>query len=400
MTRFLPRLPLVLIPLAVALVFQGVLSAGFVTFDDRLHVSENPAFHPVTAASTLRLWTKPTLGLYVPATYTLWAATALFAAGPDGSLSPRLFHAVSLLLHALSALLVFLILRRLNAPALAAAAGSLLFAFHPIQVEAVAWISAQKDLLSGLFSLVSLHRLIVYRQEGKRWNQGAAFVAFVLALLSKPAAVALPGMLFIVDTVVLGTSLRLAAWTLAWTFAAVPFLFITQAAQPSSAMMSVTPLLSRPWIALDAIVFYLAKLVFPFGLALNYGRTPTRVLEIPGLVFLLIVPLTGAWFLYRFRSPTRLAAAGWFFLALLPTLGFLPFHYQVHSTVADRFLYLSLFAPALLVARWKRGGLVGGLAIAGLVALTVAQVSFWRNDEAVAARMARVNPSVAARLHR
>jgi hypothetical protein len=97
-------------------------------------------------------------------TYTLWIALAAIARvrGADGSvaLNPWVFHGASILIHALSVLLVFSILRRLRASDLAAFFGAALFAVHPLQVESVAWASGAKDLLGGMFSLLVIDQFM------------------------------------------------------------------------------------------------------------------------------------------------------------------------------------------------------------------------------------------------
>ena len=137
---------------AILVSFGELLISDFTWWDDQGTLHQNPLFNPPTL-DTLRIyWTHPHLGLFIPVTYTLWAAIAKFAyvGVPDEFnivLNPYLFHAANVALHVGSTLLVYSILRRLLGAAVPACFGAILFAVHPLQVESVAWISGMKDLL-------------------------------------------------------------------------------------------------------------------------------------------------------------------------------------------------------------------------------------------------------------
>src|SRR5204862_4768067 len=108
-------------------------------------------------------------------TYSAWLLIALAAqthtADISGvSLNPYVFHLANLLLHLIAVVTAYLILRRLFKRDWPAAIGALLFAIHPLQVEAVAWISGFRDVLSGLLSLVAIHQYIAAYDEGESVN--------------------------------------------------------------------------------------------------------------------------------------------------------------------------------------------------------------------------------------
>jgi hypothetical protein len=198
-------LSVLLLVAAVLAVFGQVAGHEFLIYDDEPHLLENPRLNPVTWQNVGRFWIEPSyFGLYIPLSYTFFAAEAALAGKP---LDPTVFHLGSLALHLACVLLVFTILRRLLHHDGAACAAALLFGLHPVQVESVAWISETRGLLCALFSLVAIWQLEIW--EGRRQNaesrnpeipnpQSAALhyalatVAFILALLSKPAAVAVP----------------------------------------------------------------------------------------------------------------------------------------------------------------------------------------------------------------
>ena len=171
-------------------VFWQVHSSEFVLWDDGLHVFENPYLHSLTWNNILAFWREPYAELYIPFTYTLWALTAAASRGVtaliqlvEAPLDPRFFHTLNLLVHLLNVLVVWRILRLLLGrircrkrsvrrmhPSLirvewAACGGALLFAMHPLQVEAVAWVTGLKDVLCGFLSYVAVWQYLSYISE-------------------------------------------------------------------------------------------------------------------------------------------------------------------------------------------------------------------------------------------
>ena len=226
-----------------------------------------PHLNPPTWAGLRTLWAAPFEDLYSPVVYTVWAALAVLARGADGVLSPWPFHALCLALHAMNTLLVFLLARRLLADPRAAAVGAALFALHPLQVEPVVWVSGLKDVLCGSFCLGALLALARADQEATRgrraWFAGATAL-YVLALLTKPAAVALPVVALGLERLALRRPRAQVLTTFAiWGLLALPMAWVTGRSQPIAAEGFESPLLGRPVVALDAIGFYLGKLVCP-----------------------------------------------------------------------------------------------------------------------------------------
>jgi tetratricopeptide (TPR) repeat protein len=419
-SRYWVAIVLVVITIAV---FWHVQDHGFV-WDDGVNVERNFYLKQPTLSNVARFWRGPFENLYVPLTYTTWGAIAYFARIPaedDGevNLDPRWFHAANVVIHALSALAVFALLRQLVANEWAAGAGAMLFAFHPIQVEPVAWITGLKDVLAGLLSLVAIWQHLAFvageappvrasnQSSGtislpkryssgiasrRRLHYGLATVSFVLALLAKPAAVVVPLMAWVLDYCVLRRSVKQSAISLGlWVFIALPFVIMTKWQQPDTLLTVVTPLWMRPLVAADALAFYLYKLVVPLWLGPGYARSPDVIFDEGWAYFTWIVPLglaVGIWYLGR-RERWSLAAAGLFIAGLLPVLGLVQFQFQNWSTVADRYLYLSMLGPALALAwfiskQWsKRKWVAIGCAtvLLSLAIKSAFQAEIWHSSE-------------------
>lgn len=400
------RLVLILIA-AVAAAFGRVVGHELSGWDDLVNTVLNPHVNPPSVEGTLHFWCHAYMDMYIPVTYTLWALLARVA------LEPWLFHATSLALHAGAALAAFGLLRRLVRDDRAACAGALLFALHPVQAESVGWMSGTKDLLAGLFGLLALARYYDFasaRREGKTRTgaYGLASLFYLVALLSKPSAVAVPILAAFLDFGLLRRRARDVARDLApLVVIALGWILLTRIVQPAAGVF-VPAVVFRPLVALDALAFYFGKLVLPLSLAPDPGRDPAWVLENGRPVLAAVILLSIAAFLLflrRLRKPelarTATVAAGLFVAGVAPVLGFVPFDFQRYSTVADHYLYLSMIGPALLLA-WTladpagrpghAGFLAAGVLLAVLGAKSVVQVGVWKDDLTLFRHTLAVNP--------
>lgn len=407
---------LILITLAV---FWQVRNHEFV-WDDADNVERSPHLNPATLSSVTQFWQKPYENLYVPLTYTVWAAIARITAsaktdGPGPKLNPRPFHVANLVLHLLSTLVVFTILRMLVKDDWPAGAGALLFAVHPVQVEPVAWITGMKDVLSGLLSLVAVWQYLAYATTAftadenpaggsarasaieqqtlsfgrKGLHYAQATLAFALALLAKPTAVVVPVVAWALDYWVLRRPVRQSALALiGWVVLAAPFIVWTKSAQPDAMIDFIAPLWARPLVATDAAAFYLYKLAVPLWLGPDYGRSAASVLRQGWLYVTWILPcgLAIVIWLWRDRRPWLVASAGVFVAGILPVSGLIMFSFQNTSTVADRYLYLSMLGPALTLAWFlsqHKGNLVAAICALILLSLGIksaSQAAIWHDS--------------------
>jgi tetratricopeptide (TPR) repeat protein len=407
--------------IATVAVFWPVLGHEFLAYDDSVDVYENPYLQACSLENLMHFWRQPYEGLYTPLTYTFFALAAwspvLLSADPAVAVTPdpRLFHAINLLLHLLSVLIVWRILALLlsctrhtgtgkndggNSLPLewAAFGGALLFAIHPIQVEPVAWVAGFKDVLFGLLSLAAVWFFL--RHVDTKMQPGAGRVTraglyyglstgvYILALLAKPTAVVLPLIVWLLAAWGWRRSWREQIGVISvWLIIALAWSLLTRWVQPGTTLAFEPPLWARPLIAGDAVLFYLYKLVLPLQFGPDYGRAPQVVLEHSWIFITGLVPYAlAAWLLLKRRKLAWLATAGGVFVAgTLPVLGLISFSFQRYSTVADRYAYLALLGPALALA-WglsrpsrKLAG-IGGVFVLGLLLVrSVWLVPHWHN---------------------
>ncbi len=269
---------------------------------------------------------------------------------------PWISKVVNVGFHAANSALVFFLLILTGTGRTGALIGALVFALHPLQVGTVAWVAERKNLLCTFFYLSAVVLYIRYLESGRVWLVVAVFMSGLAGLLSKPAAVTLPLVLFFTgiahgraaSRVPLPGMLLLAALcvlSIGWGL----FVLSTERTFPAI----VPPLAYRPLIAAGALWFYVWKFVAPLQLAVVYPRWD--VVGDPGVFLLLFAGAAGVTLvLWRFRN----SMDGWilwgllfFVVNLLPVSGLVPFGYMVHSFVSDHFVYLPMVGLSLVCAR-------------------------------------------------
>ena len=158
-------------------------------------------------------------------------------------------------------------------------AGALLFALHPLQVEAVAWVTGLKDVLGGIFTLGSLLLYIIAVERAdsparsRRWLYFAlSTLVYAVALLSKPSATCMPLMVLIAGRLMFRRPWKeILPLVALWSAMAIVPIVLTRTSQLPGLAFQAKPEL-RPFIALDAAGFYLEKLLCPVALAIDQGR--------------------------------------------------------------------------------------------------------------------------------
>lgn len=406
-----------MVAMLTALIFLPVLRFPFLPFwDDDIHVHANPHIAELSWSGLAAFWSGPWQQLYIPLTYTAWAGLAALSRWTDGMaivsgpLNAAWFHGANLLLHAASAVLVFVLVHRVagrffpkaTAPVLSlgAALGAGMFALHPLQVEPVAWVSGLRDVLGGCLGLAALVVLLHERPPGGvRWT--LATFLFVASLAAKPGGVTLPLVAAALAVQPLAWPWRRIVLALApWVAVGAAWALVTSNAQWAAALASdLVPAWMRPLVAGDALAFYLAKIAVPAGLAADYGRSPDAALAAGWLWWTWIGPAAVTVILITVR-PLRPYLVPWVILAaaLLPTLGLVPFNFQVVSTVADRYTYFAMLAPALAlamaVAQVNRGWFTVAAAvwIAALATATIQRLPLWSEDLRLFEATLAVNP--------
>jgi tetratricopeptide (TPR) repeat protein len=375
----------------------------FLNYDDDLYVTRNAEVQRGLDAVSLRsAFTSVQGANWFPLTRLSWMLDReLQGERAEG------FLLTNLLLHALASALLLLALARLTGGLAAPLAVAALFAVHPVHVESVAWVSARKDVLSGVFFMLALlghaHAAEAPRARGPR---AALFASTALGLLAKPVLVTLPCVLLLLDAWPLGRLSRpgrpgaIDPGRLRQAVAEKLPLFALAAVASAATIFAqsrggtVAPLArlglgERVGNALVAYVVYLRKLFWPSDLAIFYPHAALPLWK-PLLAAAFLLALTVAALRAWPRRGHLLVGWLWFLGVLVPTIGLL----QVGSqALADRYLYLPTAGIAIALV-WSAAGLAGArgrraaavaafAAVAALAVVTRAQLRHWHDSVAL-----------------
>jgi tetratricopeptide (TPR) repeat protein len=413
--------------LATVVTFLPVLDNRFVNqWDDQSNFLGNDAFRGLGGSQIHWAWTTLFHGAYQPLAWMLLEAEY----GIVG-LEPAGYHFVSLVLHAVVAILFYALTRALVSRALPpidpgrqwaipvmSGLAALWFALHPLRVEVVAWASCQPYLPCAGFALLSV--LAYLRGCGSgRCQRGwllASVCLFAAALGCKAVAVGLPLVLLILDVAVLH---RLGTGRLPWGVwvEKIPYLVLATAAAVLAIQAKMGPyrlldphpagagrIVERIAVAGYGLGYYLRKTIWPLGLSAYHYRPDPVYLAEPRFLGSLaaVAALAIVAYQLRRRRPALLAALLAYVILLAPNLGLVSYDLML---VADRYAYLAtmpLFVVAagalvrcVAVSRQPRAvafTMVGtGLGLAGtLAALSWAQCRTWRDSNTLVSQALRV----------
>ncbi len=361
--RWLPGLTAVL----TFLIFLPTIEAAFVNWDDETSFLTNTAYRGLGWAQLRWALTTTFLGHWSPLAWMTWSLNYV-----TGGLDPWGYHLGNLLLHAASVAVLWLVAHRLlgssagTSTALAAAGATiaaLVWGLHPLRAEAVAWASARRDVLCGLFYLLAV---LAYLRgvasgaaiEGRYWALSVG--AFAAALSSKTIAMTLPLTLLLLDLYPLRRR-GLGWWIL--TREKLPYAMLAAAAgvvaflarQESGNITAYTEYGAGARLALAAYTLWFSwwTSLWPVGLSPMY-ELPRRV-DLGQARFLsplvAVSAFTATLWLLRRRWPAGLAAWAQSVIVLVPISGVVHSGYQL---TADRYSHLASLGLSLLAGAGTR----------------------------------------------
>jgi Flp pilus assembly protein TadD len=377
-----------------------------VNFDDPVYVVDNP--HVRTGLSLANFaWamTSTEAANWHPLTWlSLQLDAQLYGLQPFG------FHLTNVVLHSINACLLFIALRAMTGAAGRSAVVAALFAWHPLHVESVAWITARKDVLSTLFWMLTLIAYGAYARRPTWSRYGCIVLFFGLGLLAKPMLVSLPAVLCLLDYWPLdrlkGASWRsLVSEKVPLFVLAVGSSIITLFAQHQGEALYALDDLSLPSRVESALVsyaVYVGKMFWPRALAAFYAH-PGTTSRLPAAIAasVLFIATSVAAFRFRRRAPYLMTGWWWYVVTLVPVIGLV----QVGSQgLADRYTYVPLIGLSIMLV-WGGNDLCERLGIPKLASveammiglgvcawLSLVQIGYWRDSATLWQHAIEVSP--------
>jgi len=396
--KFFIYIILVLVTLAV---YWQVHGFDFINFDDQVYLINNINFQSDVTPDVLRwAFTTNHADLWNP---FLWLSFILdyqfYGLNPGG------YHITNLILHILSALLLFLLINRTTQTVWPSAFVAAIFALHPLHVESVAWATERKDVLSAFFWMLTLCLYAWYTEKPSVRKYLLVFFSFFCALMSKSMVVTLPAIMILLDYWPLNrfetqkNKINLILWQLKektpFFILSAVFSIITFYVQyyiPSLRHFPVlkpSPLDSRLANAAVSFVTYLEKTFWPHDMAVFYpypSHIPTWQVIAASMLIIVISALV--IFMIK-RLPYLFVGWLWYVITILPVIKIV----QIGSdAMADRYHYLPSIGISIMVV-WGFLSLIrnesvrkyilfpSAVAIVALLAvLTWQQCGYWKNS--------------------
>lgn len=381
-------------------VFGRTLGYDFAGFDDDLYVTNNSVVaHGLTANGIAWVFTHADCFLYHPLTMlSLMADAQIYGLNAGG------FHFTNVLLHAASAILLFLVLQEMTGAIWRSALVAAIFAIHPLRVESVAWIAERKDVLGGFFFMLTLAAYAHYVRKTSPAHYALVAAAFAAGLLSKPTTITLPFVLLLLDYWPLRrmetqkrSRMILEKIPLVALSAAAAAATVLAAHQQVSDNARFT-LGSRLGNAIVAYAIYLRQMIWPAGLMVPYDYPRHgRAIWMVGLAAVFLTGVSALAWRERRARPWLLTGWLWYLGVLAPMIGIVQVGVFSH---ADRYTYLAQIGITLmlvwLAAEWRMNRrLTGGLA-AGVLLVFMScawkQSSYWQNGAALWHRTLALDP--------
>ncbi|HRK31906.1 MAG TPA: tetratricopeptide repeat protein, partial [Tepidisphaeraceae bacterium] len=419
--------------IAVLIAYSPAIKGAFI-WDDDYYVVNNLALRTHAGIQQIWLGIFPNLSDYAAPQYYPMTFTSLWIDYRIWGLNPVGYHLTNLILHAALAWTLFVVLRRLQIPGAALAAFA--FALHPVHVESVAWITERKNVLSGLFYMLSLLVYLRYAKldgfvpsqveltadgddPGYRMELPAeprkvyalALLLFLFALLSKSVTATLPAaILLLVWLKRRQIDLRRDMVPL------IPFfvLGLGMSVLTSAMERQVVGAVGHEWsysfaermiIAGQAAWFYVGKLLWPVNLAFIYDKWPIE----PARVLVWLWPVSAVAVVCAALAQRKkwgdgpLIALLFYGGTILPALGFFNYFPMRYAFVADHFVYLASLGLivaisaglTLLARRWPAPFSVaaGGVLCVVLGVLSFRQAAIYKGPEALWTDTIRKSPN-------
>lgn len=369
----------------VLLSYYKVIHCDFVWDDKILYLSQERL---IQKFNLMELFIPQKDRMFIPITYTFWKLVGEFGGISNGDFQPLHFHIFNLILHLINSVLAFFIIRQILKDDLLTFIGAIVFALHPIQVESVAWISEARGLLSACFGFVAILLNIKYLSLSQKSYFVFILLFLILSMLSKPSGLVFPLILVVYNVMNSNEISFIGFFKRNWGYLIlmIPFVFIAGFGESTKMVEFEAPIWLRPVLFLNSIGFYIYKVVLPFDFSPGYGLSPKYLLSHPNYLLFSLVGIVVILSFFLFKDKTIRFSILIFVIGFFPVSNLITFYYQYWSTVADRYVYVSMLGIGFLIPyllgqffKVKRIPIIVLLGIL-LAVLTEQEIKKWHNE--------------------
>ena len=399
--------------IATLAVYWQVQNFEFVNLDDHSYILRNQYVRPgLTFEGINWAFSFPGFDYWHPLT---WLSHMLDC--HLYGLRPGKHHQISLILHIVNSMLMFMVFKRMTGAVWKSAFVAAMFALHPLNVESVAWLAERKNVLSTFFWMLTMLTYIYYSKRPSFYRYLLIFFVFALGLMAKPMLATLPFVLLLLDYWPLGRYkmvqsdgnhetrktikpgfqwpliLRLVLEKIPLLALSVVSIFLSSLAVQRLGIVvstALVPMKLRVYNALVSYVSYIKKMIWPHNLAVYYPYPQTLPLwQVAGAGLLLVCI---SFIVFRAVKSKPYLAVGWLWYigTLVPVIGLV--QAGLWPAIADRFVYVPLIGLFIviawgvpdLVARWRSREIKLATLSAALISIlmttTFLQAGYWTNS--------------------
>lgn len=348
----------IMIIIGIWAIYGQAVGYEFVPFDDFKYITTNPhVMTGLTYENVIWAFTNFMAGMWMPVTWlSLMFDAHLYGSNAGG------YHLTNILVHQINALLTFFLWKSMTKSQWIGAFIAFFFAFHPLHVESVAWISERKDVLSYFFWTTGIIAYLKYTRKRSITNYSFVAILFFLGLMSKPMVVTFPLVLLIIDYWILGrihfSSGFISFFRQSSILDKIPLFLITSAFISASLLLNVGgkgaladlqlfPISIRIQNAVFSYGRYLLDFIFPINLAVFYPHPGNGL---PG--WHLIMSIAVIFFVTIYATMKRKVNSylifgwTWYLITLIPVIGITQAGMQAR---ADRFVYIPSIGIYLMI---------------------------------------------------
>lgn len=393
-----------LLIISTLIAYYSTFSFDFTNWDEKRYIFETPIVQKLNWKNVQFMFTKKVLNSYNP--------FVLLSLAFDYSIAeakPFLYHAHNVILHLINTILVFMLFRTMKFSGFVSFVIAALFSLHPMHVEAVSWVASRKDVLYGMYYLLSLLFFVKHYFTKKTLWIVLSVIAFLFSLLSKSQAVTLPLALILIEFYLSG-KFEVKSMLNKIPFFILSVIFGIVTISGSAAGLTADEFganfgfVDKLFLSTHALGIYIYKCFLPVNQSATYAFTENNSESISMISYasILIVPviLFVVWKLYKTRQVYFIGSL--FFLVHISLV--LHVIATNSSLIYERFTYISYIGLFMVIAVWledyiikikgaSQYAVIAIICIAGIIT-TRSRAEIWRNSETLWTDVIEKQPTI------